>query len=116
MAALDMAGRGSPKRAPSPLRRPHESATRSGVKRLALVAAVVGAALVTFLLPSLAGGSTADVRVNCKASAIDVYFWPHGHPAVPAYKFPASPPPHLEVYRRGSPASKNLFVFVSASN
>jgi hypothetical protein len=35
---------------------------------------------------------------------------------VPAYKFTAYPPPHLEVYRRGSPASKNFFVFVSATN
>src|SRR3954451_25439808 len=115
MALLDMARAASPKRAPSPLRRPHESATRSGVKRAALAAAVLGAALVTVLLPSLAGGSTNDVRVTCKASPIDVYFWPHGHPVVPAYKFTAYPPPHLEVYRRGSPASKNFFVFLSGT-
>jgi hypothetical protein len=97
------------------LRTPSDSATRSGVKRVALAAAVVGAALVTVLLPSLAGGSTSDVRVNCKASAIDVYFWPHGHPVVPAYKFASYPPAHLEVYRRGSPASKNFFVFLSGT-
>jgi hypothetical protein len=85
------------------------------VKRVAILLALAGSALLAALLPSLAGGSRSDVRVTCKASAIDVYFWPHGHPAVPAYKFTAYPPPHLEVYRRGSPASKNFFVFLSGT-
>jgi hypothetical protein len=85
------------------------------MKGVAVAAAVLGAAVLA-ILPSLAGGSTADVRVTCSAKAIDVYFWPHGHPAVPAYKFEKYPSPHLEVYKRGTPASKNLFVFVSASS
>jgi hypothetical protein len=84
------------------------------VKRLVLAAAVIGAAILV-TLPSLAGGSISDVRVKCAARGIDVYFWPHGHPAVPAYKFTKYAPPHLEVYKRGTPASKNVFVFVSGT-
>ena len=85
------------------------------MKSFALAAAILGIAILA-ALPSLAGGSTSDVRVTCKTGAIDVYFWPHGHPVVPAYKFTKFPPPHLEVYRAGSPATKNFFVFLSATS
>jgi hypothetical protein len=84
------------------------------MKGFTLAAAVLGIAILA-VLPSLAGGSTSDVRVTCKTGSIDVYFWPHGHPKVPAYKFSKDPAPHLEVYRRGTPASRNLFIVVSAA-
>jgi hypothetical protein len=31
-----------------------------------------------------------------------VYFWPHDHPAVASLRFPAYPPPHIEIYKAGS--------------
>jgi hypothetical protein len=83
------------------------------MKRLALAASVLAIAAVAVWSP-VAGSQISDVRVNCKGRAIDVYFWPHGHPAVKAYKFPAYPTPHLEVYNGNSFASKSFFVFVSA--
>jgi hypothetical protein len=85
------------------------------MKRLLLTAAIVAVAVFAAWASS-AGSQTSDVRVNCKGKAIDIYFWPHGHPAVKAYKFPAYTPPHLEVYNGGSFASKSFFVFVSATS
>src|SRR5262245_56720567 len=85
--------------------------------RLVLVAGLLAVAAVAALtrLPA-AGGQIADVRMTCKSRAIDVYFWPHGHPNVKAYKFPKLPAPHLEVYRGGTPASKRFVVFLSATS
>jgi hypothetical protein len=49
--------------------------------------------------------SPVPVRTACSATAIDVYFCPHGHPAVPSLKFPAFAPPHIEIYRACSHAN-----------
>lgn len=82
----------------------------------ALVAGALLAAAVLAAWSTGARGQTEDVRVTCKTRGIDVYFWPHGHPAVKVYKFPKLAPPHLEVYRRGSFASRSFFIFVSAAS
>ena len=41
----------------------------------------------------------ADVRGVCSTTGVDVFFWPQGHPAVPAISFPAFAPAHVEFYR-----------------
>jgi hypothetical protein len=41
----------------------------------------------------------ADVRGVCSTTGVDVFFWPQGHPAVPAIGFPAFAPAHVEFYR-----------------
>lgn len=74
---------------------------------------VLGLAAAVAVWVPLAGGS-GGVRVTCKTRALDVYFWPHGHGYVKAYRFPANKAPNLTVYRRGSVASRAFFVFVSA--
>jgi hypothetical protein len=60
---------------------------------LGIVAAVV-----------LAGTATAQpdrsgVRNLCNAKGVDIYFWPQGHPAIPAIGFPAYAPTHTEIYK-----------------
>jgi hypothetical protein len=52
----------------------------------------------------LAGTATAQtdragVRDLCNAKGVDIYFWPQGHPAIPAIGFPAYSPTHTEVYK-----------------
>lgn len=74
----------------------------------------LGLAAAVVVWAPVAGGRSGGVRVTCKTRAIDVYFWPHGHPYVKAYKFPANKAPSLTVYRRGSVAGRSFFVFLSA--
>jgi hypothetical protein len=52
----------------------------------------------------LAGTATAQidragVRGVCNAKGVDIYFWPQGHPAIPAIGFPAFSPTHTEFYK-----------------
>jgi hypothetical protein len=54
-------------------------------------------------------------RAACGIKQFDVYFWPHGHPEVPALGFPAYAPPHLEIYLRGSVANAAQRGYVDAS-
>ena len=60
-----------------------------------------------------AGSRSGNVRVACKTRSIDVYFWPHGHRYVKAYRFPTQKAPSLTVYRRGTVASSAFLVFAS---
>jgi len=83
------------------------------VKGRAGLALVLGLAAALAAWAPIAGGRSGGVRVTCKTRAIDVYFWPHGHPYVKAYRFPAHRGPNLTVYRRGSVASRAFLVFVS---
>ena len=62
----------------------------------------------------MADGRSGNIRVTCKTRAIDVYLWPHGHPYVDAFKFPAHRSPSLTVYRRGSVATRAFLFFLSA--
>ena len=84
------------------------------MKRRAGLALVLGLAAAVAAWTPIAGGQSGNVRVTCKTRAIDVYFWPHGHPYVKAYKFPAQKAPSLTVYRRGSVATRAFFFFLSA--
>jgi hypothetical protein len=52
----------------------------------------------------LAGTATArtdgaGIRSVCNAKGVDIYFWPEGHPAIPAIGFPAYAPRHTEFYK-----------------
>lgn len=78
--------------------------------------------LLLFLAPALvaaslavAGQSASAARIACGTKAIDVYFWPHGHPAMPAYGFPAFKPAHEEIYKRGVPSRSKFLAFISAN-
>jgi hypothetical protein len=59
--------------------------------------------LVALLTAHLAASAAADPpppRVSCGAGkAVDVFFWPHGHPALPSLHHARSAVPHVEVYR-----------------
>ena len=59
------------------------------MKRRAGLALVVGLAAAVAAWTPMADGRSGNIRVTCKTRAIDVYFWPHGHPYVDAFKFPA---------------------------
>jgi hypothetical protein len=80
---------------------------------LALLLAVVAA--IAAWVP-VAGGAAGSVRVSCGARAIDIYFWPHGHGYVSAYRFPARRAPNITVFQRGSVATKSFLTFLSASS
>lgn len=84
------------------------------MKRRAALALVLGlaAAAVAASTPIALAGS-GNVRVTCKTRAIDVYFWPHGHPYVKAYRFPAYRVPSLTVYERGSVKTRAFYFFLS---
>jgi hypothetical protein len=69
------------------------------------------AAVAVAMHPSAADSRSGSVRVACKSRAVDVYFWPRGH-RVKKYGFPPKKTPHLQVYRRGSVASKSFLVFL----
>ena len=98
------------------MRKVFAAARSQAVKRRAGLAFVLvfGLAAALVAWTPIAGGRSGGVRVTCKTRAIDVYFWPHGHPYVKAYRFPANKAPNLTVYRRGSVASRAFFVFLSA--
>jgi hypothetical protein len=96
------------------LRKVLAPARSQAVKIRAALALVLGlAAAVAAWAPTAVGGS-GSVRVACKVRAIDIYFWPHGHGYVKAYRFAANRAPSLTVYRRGSFASRDFLVFLSA--
>jgi hypothetical protein len=84
------------------------------VTRRAGLALVLGLAAALAAWTPIADGRSGNVRVTCKTRVIDVYFWPHGHAYVKAYKFPARKAPSLTVYRRGSVATRAFFFFLSA--
>jgi len=78
--------------------------------------AAASAALVALVAhPPAAESRTGSVRVACKTRAVDVYFWPRGH-RVRKYGFPARKAPHLQIYRRGSVASKSFLIFLSSGS
>jgi hypothetical protein len=69
----------------------------TAMRRLVVLLALVGGVV----LAGTALGKTdrADVRGLCNSKGVDVYFWPQGHPAIPAINFPAFAPTHTEVYK-----------------
>jgi hypothetical protein len=77
-------------------------------------------------LPILVGALTAVAataspaaqarRVVCGGKALDFYFWPQGHPAIPKIGFPAFAPPHMEIYRGGSVANNAELAYIGTSS
>jgi hypothetical protein len=90
------------------------AARSQAVKRRAGLALVLGLAAAVAAWTPTADGGSGNIRVTCKTRALDVYFWPHGHPYVKAYRFPARKVPSLTVYRRGSVATRAFLFFLSA--
>jgi hypothetical protein len=86
---------------------------------VALGAAVVGASIAI-----AAPGRQADAQqaaagpipaLHCSVTKIQIFFWPHGHGAIPQIGFPAFAPPHLEIYRAGFPDSSRFLAYMSAT-
>jgi hypothetical protein len=69
----------------------------------------LGLALLAATAPTAPAGVCAGV------TAVDVFFWPQGHGAVPELNFPAFPPPHLELYRSGFPSDPAFLAYANAS-
>ncbi len=84
------------------------------MKRPAGFALALGLAAAVAAWTPVADGGSGNIRVTCGTRAIDVYFWPHGHRYVKAYKFPARSAPSLTVYRRGSVATRAFLFVLSA--
>src|SRR3954447_4329197 len=60
---------------------------------------VVAAILSTvFVGTALARPEAQTVRGLCNSASVDLYYWPDGHPAVPAVGFPPFAPAHVELY------------------
>jgi hypothetical protein len=66
---------------------------RRSLALLAVTAAVVLAGTAS------AQTDRADDRGLCNSKGVDIYFWPQGHPAIPAIGFPAFAPTHTEIYK-----------------
>jgi hypothetical protein len=65
----------------------------------------------------LAGTATAQtdragVRSVCNAKGVDIYFWPEGHPAIPAIGFPAFAPTHTEFYKSHDVSSAGALAYM----
>jgi hypothetical protein len=65
----------------------------------------------------LAGTATAQtdragVRGVCNAKGVDIYFWPEGHPAIPAIGFPAFAPTHTEFYKPHDVTNTGALAYV----
>jgi len=75
-----------------------------------LVLALAGVAAIS-------AGAAPGQRIACGIKALDFYFWPKGHPAIPELGFPEFPTAHLEVYT-GAPAGKlgQQLAYVSATD
>ena len=77
------------------------------MRRLVPSAVLAGLTISTILAASAVAGSrgetaasSSNLRGVCSAvPGLDVYFWPQGHPAIPAIGFPTYGPPHAEFYR-----------------
>ena len=78
----------------------------------ALVLAVALAAIA-----AAPAGASQTQRIACVVRALDFYFWPQGHPAIPALGFPEFPTAHLEVYT-AAPAGRlgRQLAYVSATD
>ncbi len=64
--------------------------------RLGLVLSVVGVAALTV---AAAPDAATPARVDCHEKTLTFLFWPNGHPAISAVRFPFFPHPHVEIYR-----------------
>jgi hypothetical protein len=68
----------------------------------------------------LAGTATAQTdrvaaRGVCSAKGVDIYFWPQGHPAIPAIGFPAFAPTHTEFYKPHDVSNAGGLAYMDAT-
>jgi hypothetical protein len=81
--------------------------------RRLLLAALICSALAAITPPS-GGGKLPPIRAVCTGGAgLDVYFWPHGHSAVPALGFPAFAAPHVELYQSRDVAGSAQLAYLA---
>ena len=74
-------------------------------------------ALALAAIAAVSAGAAPTQRIACGVKALDFYFWPKGHPAIPALGFPEYPTPHLEVYTGAAPGRLGQqLAYVSASD
>ena len=59
----------------------------------------VGFAAAVLAATAAAQTNRADTRGLCNTNSVDIYYWPQGHPAIPAIGFPAFAPAHVEFYK-----------------
>jgi hypothetical protein len=78
----------------------------------------LAAAVACLATAAVSFGATSPPRVSCGGTVnkIDIYFWPHGHPAVPSIKFPKFSPAHVEVYKAGSVANAGQLGYLDVKN
>jgi hypothetical protein len=77
--------------------------------------AVLATALVaTAIAPAKSNQTT--LRGACSAKGVDFFFWPQGHPAIPAIGFPAFAPAHLELYKSRDVSNPAQLAYVDARN
>jgi hypothetical protein len=86
------------------------------MRRLVLLAVFVGGAIATTAAVAPAKSTHTDVRGVCNAKGVDFYFWPQGHPAIPAINFPAFATPHLELYKARDVSNAGQLGYVDARN
>ena len=65
--------------------------------RAAILLTVAASACVA--ATAAAAPTAAPIQATCNAKAITVLFWPKGHKVVRSLGFPASPRPHMEIFR-----------------
>jgi hypothetical protein len=65
-----------------------------------------------------ASGQTdrAAVRGVCNTKGMDIYFWPQGHPAIPAIGFPAFAPAHAEFYKPRDLSNTGQLTYMAADS
>jgi hypothetical protein len=86
----------------------------SAMRRLVLAACLGTASLAAVGTIGTPAASFAPAGVCAGVNAVDVYFWPRGHQAVPEINFPAYPPPHLELYRAHDVANEAFLAYVES--
>jgi len=81
-----------------------------------------GVVLVIMLGVVAVGAATAlaktergDVRGVCQTNGIDIFFWPQGHPAIPAIGFPSFGAPHVEFHRPRDPSNAGAIAYMDAT-
>lgn len=86
------------------------------MRRLGLVACLGLASLAAVGSIGAPAASFAPAGVCAGVTAVDVFFWPRGHPAVPEINFPAFAPAHLELYRSGFPSDPAFLAYANNSS
>jgi hypothetical protein len=82
------------------------------MRRVVVLLAIVLGVVVVGAASAPAKTERANVRGVCNVQGIDIYFWPQGHPAIPAIGFPAFAPPHVEFYKPRDVTSSGALAYM----